>query len=90
MIRQKSKLVQLKSEFFKAFTSPLRIEILEQLLKDELSVTELTTRLNAVPTHVSQQLAVLKGRNIVVAKRRGSSVYYSCPEPAIAELLKVA
>lgn len=85
-----SKLVDFKSEFFKALASPLRIRILDELRDGELTVSELRLRLDIEATNVSQQLAVLRTKNIVVGRKQGSNIYYSCTDPTIFKLLDVA
>lgn len=79
-----------KAEFFKALAHPARIKILELLRAGELSVTELQEQLEIEASSVSQQLAVLRNKNIVETRKVGTSVYYSVRDPAIFELLDVA
>lgn len=86
----KEELVLFKSEFFKALGSPVRIRILDELRDGELSVTELRNRLGVEPPNVSQQLAILKARKLVVGRKQGSSIYYSCRDPAVFRLLDCA
>ncbi|HEY9681287.1 MAG TPA: metalloregulator ArsR/SmtB family transcription factor [Oculatellaceae cyanobacterium] len=81
---------QFKSEFFKALSSPLRIRILDELREGELTVSDLRNRLGVEPANVSQQLAILRTKNIVVPRKQGSNIFYSCPDPTIFELLDVA
>lgn len=83
-------LVTFKAEFFKALASPLRIRILDELRNGELTVTELRLRLGVELTNVSQQLTILKSKNIVVGRKAGSNVYYSCRDPAIFKFLDAA
>lgn len=90
MTEQTDQLVQFKAEFFKALASPLRIRILDQLRNGELSVTELRLRLGVEPTNISQQLAILRGKNIIVGRKQGSNIYYACRDPAIFEFLDAA
>ena len=85
-----SELIQFKAEFFKALASPVRIGILDQLRDGELTVTDLRTRLGVELTNISQQLAILKAKNIVVGRKKGSNVFYSCRDPAIFDLLDSA
>ncbi|HEY9757047.1 MAG TPA: metalloregulator ArsR/SmtB family transcription factor [Oculatellaceae cyanobacterium] len=85
-----SALRQFKSEFFKALSSPLRIRILDELREGELTVSDLRNRLGVEPANVSQQLAILRTKNIVVPRKQGSNIYYSCSDPTIFELLDVA
>lgn len=79
-----------KAEFFKALAHPARIQILESLRTGELNVTELQEKLVIEPSSVSQQLAVLRNKNIVRSRKAGTSVYYSVCDPAVFELLDVA
>jgi DNA-binding transcriptional ArsR family regulator len=83
-------LSQFKAEFFKALAHPLRIRILDGLRGGEVSVNELCSQLKAEQSTVSQQLAILRSRNIVVARKNGASVYYFVRDPAVFRLLDVA
>ena len=79
-----------KSEFFKALAHPMRIQILEILREGERNVTELQEALVAEGSSVSQQLAVLRSKNIVDTRKVGTSVYYTVRDPALFRLLDVA
>jgi len=79
-----------KAEFFKALAHPDRIKILELLRAGEMSVTELQAQLEIESSSVSQQLAVLRGKNIVETRKTGTTVYYGVRDPALFELLEVA
>ncbi len=79
-----------KAEFFRALGHPARLRILELLRTGELSVTELQIELEIDASSVSQQLAVLRAKNIVDTRRAGTSVYYSVRDPQIFQLLDVA
>lgn len=85
-----SELARFKAEFFKALASPVRIRILDELREGELTVSELRLRLGLELANVSQQLAILKSKNIVVGRKQGSNIYYSCRDPAIFHLLDSA
>ena len=83
-------LSQFKAEFFKALSHPLRIRILDELRRGEVGVNELGVRLDAEQSTLSQQLAILRGRNIVAGRKDGQSVLYSVRDPEIFKLLDVA
>ena len=83
-------LSQFKAEFFKALAHPLRIKILDALRAGEYGVNELCARLGAEQSNLSQQLAVLRSRNIVSARKNSNNVFYSVRDPAIFRLLDVA
>ncbi|HEX5082646.1 MAG TPA: metalloregulator ArsR/SmtB family transcription factor [Blastocatellia bacterium] len=86
----RQKLSSFKAEFFKALAHPLRISILDALRDGELTVNEISQRFSVERANASQQLAVLRNRNIVVARKEGSSVYYSVTDQTIFNLLDVA
>lgn len=83
-------LYQLKAEFFKTLGHPVRIRVLELLSVREHGVSEMLAEIGVEPAHLSQQLAVLRRSNLVVARREGSGVFYSLTNPQVAELLAVA
>ena len=85
-----SELSQFKAEFFKALAHPLRIRILDELRKEKMSVNDLGSRLNIEQNNLSQQLAVLRNRNILAARKDGQNVYYSVRDPQLFDLLDVA
>jgi DNA-binding transcriptional ArsR family regulator len=83
-------LANFKSEFFKALAHPIRIRILDSLRDGEKGVNELSEILKIEPANVSQQLAILRVRNIVVGRKTGSNVYYSVSDATLFRLLDVA
>jgi DNA-binding transcriptional ArsR family regulator len=81
---------QFKAEFFKALGHPMRIQILELLRGGPLSVGQLQEAIGAPASSISQQLAVLRGRNMVATERRGTTVIYHVRDDGLFELLDVA
>ncbi len=79
-----------KAEFFKALAHPVRIRILEILLAGPQNVQELTETLDLDQSTVSQQLAVLRAKNIVAASKVGTSARYAVNDPLVRDLLEVA
>jgi DNA-binding transcriptional ArsR family regulator len=79
-----------KAEFFKALAHPIRIRILDCLRDGEKGVNELSEILHIEPANVSQQLATLRVRNIVIGRKAGSNVFYSVSDPTLFRLLDVA
>ena len=84
------KLSNFKAEFFKALAHPLRISILDELREGELTVNEISQKFEVEPANASQQLAVLRNKNIVTARKEGSNVYYSITDKTVFKLLDVA
>lgn len=79
-----------KAEFFKALAHPLRIAVLDTLRNGELGVNDLCALLKVEQSTLSQQLAVLRNRNIVVGRKEGLNVYYSVSDKTVFKLLDVA
>ncbi|MEH7225630.1 metalloregulator ArsR/SmtB family transcription factor [Bacillus sp. JJ1566] len=81
---------QFKADFFKALAHPLRIRILELLVEGDKNVNEIQTLIGSEGSAVSQQLTVLRAKNIVYGTKDGNRVIYSLRDPMIVELLSVA
>jgi ArsR family transcriptional regulator len=60
------------------------------LREGELTVNEISQHFNVEPANASQQLAVLRNRNIVVTRKDGANVYYSVSDKSIFKLLDAA
>jgi DNA-binding transcriptional ArsR family regulator len=80
-------LQRFKAEFFQALAHPARIAILEQLREGELSAGAIMERLGMEQANLSQHLAVLRARQIVVNRKAGNQVFYSVRDPLIIEVL---
>ncbi len=79
-----------KAEFFKALSHPLRINRLEVLANGKMGVNEIQNEIGSEGSTVSQQLMVLRNKNIVVGTKSGNRVIYSLRDPLIIDLLQVA
>jgi DNA-binding transcriptional ArsR family regulator len=79
-----------KAQFFRALAHPIRIRILEILVRGGRTVQELQEVLELEQPIVSQQLAVLRNQNIVTTQKQGLSVRYAVRDPAVGDLLEVA
>jgi len=86
----RQQLSEFKAGFFKALAHPLRISILDALRDGELTVNEISQRFDVEQANASQQLAVLRNRNIVVTRKEGANVYYSVSDKSIFKLLDAA
>src|SRR5438034_3483323 len=86
----RQQLSDFKADFFKALAHPLRISILDALREGELTVNEISQRFDVEQANASQQLAVLRNRNIVVTRKEGTNVYYSVNDKTIFKLLDAA
>ena len=70
------KIFELQAEVCKTFANPKRLEILYLLKEGELTVGALVKKLNLPKANVSQHLATLRRRGVVVARREGVNIFY--------------
>jgi DNA-binding transcriptional ArsR family regulator len=85
-----SPLQTFKAQFFRALAHPVRIKILEILVRGDRTVQELQEALQLEQPVVSQQLSVLRNQGVVTSDKHGLSVRYALRDPAVGELLDVA
>jgi ArsR family transcriptional regulator len=78
-----------KADIFQALAHPTRIAILELLSPGELSAGVLIEKLGMEQATVSQHLAVLRAKQIVLNRRAGNQVFYSIRDPIIVEVLSL-
>ncbi len=79
-----------KADFFRALGHPVRIRLVEELGQGERTVAELQQALGIPQPLVSQQLAVLRGRELVSTRKSGANVVYALRDPLLTDLLVVA
>ncbi len=72
----------------KAFSSPLRLELISLLAQRPHAVADLATQCGQSIANTSQHLQVLKHAHLVQTERQGSSIIYQL-QPGVAEALVV-
>ena len=83
--RQDGILFQLHAQVCQALGNAKRLEILDALRSRERSVGALTAALGIRKANVSQHLAVLRAKGIVVARREGQTIYYCLATPKVIQ-----
>jgi DNA-binding transcriptional ArsR family regulator len=78
---------QFKAEIFQGLAHPKRIAIVEVLEAGEISAGKLMEQLGLEQANVSQHLAVLRARKVVVSRKVGNQVFYSLRDPVLGEIL---
>ena len=76
------------AEIFNLLANPTRVQILALLCGGERTPTQLGETLHARPSVVSQQLRILRLRDMVVAERRGAYLHYRLARPEIRDLIE--
>lgn len=74
-----------QAQICKALSDPKRIMIIHALREGEKTVSELVDELGLAQANLSQHLAVMRDRGLLVAQRRGNNVYYSLSSAKITE-----
>ena len=77
------------TQLFHLFSQPARLQILDELRRDEACVCHLQTVLGRPQAYVSQQLRVLREAGVVANRKDGQLVYYRLNDPKIAQLLEI-
>jgi len=76
---------ELQADVCKIFTNAKRLEIINILSDRETSANELIERTSLSKANLSQHMAVLKARGVVLARREGVNMYYSIANPKIIQ-----
>lgn len=78
----------LLARFFRALADPTRLRILSILAAGgERNVTELTGRVGATQSGVSNHLSCLRMCGLVSTRKEGKSVFYKISDPSVRELI---
>ncbi len=75
----------LQAEVLKAMAHPRRLEIINLLRDQELSVTDMFTMLDLPQANISQHLMILRDAKIVETRRDGKQIMYNLSDPRISE-----
>lgn len=76
------------ADVLKTVAHPMRLQIIDFLQEGEKSVTELCAHLGAQQPYTSQQLALLKAKGILGARRNGNQVFYSIVHPGVVKIIQ--
>ncbi|HVY36271.1 MAG TPA: metalloregulator ArsR/SmtB family transcription factor [Candidatus Paceibacterota bacterium] len=77
------------ADIYKILANPKRLEILNLLREQELSVEDLVRELGVSKANVSQHLALLRHTRLVKVRRDGLNGYYSIVDPRIVEPCRI-
>ena len=78
---------QFKADIFQGLAHPTRIAIIDLLRQGEAPVGDFVEKLGLEQANLSQHLAVLRARQIVVTRKAGNQVFYSVRDPLIWKML---
>jgi len=69
------------ADMCKVFSHPTRLEILNVLREEEMSVSDLARRLGVAIGNLSQHLNMMKQRRVLASRKEGNNVYYRLANP---------
>jgi DNA-binding transcriptional ArsR family regulator len=84
-----SPLREFKAQIFQALAHPTRIAVVEALRGGERSAGALSSALGAPQANLSQHLAVLRAKQVVVTRKAGNQVYYRLRDPVLTRVLEL-
>jgi DNA-binding transcriptional ArsR family regulator len=74
------------AEMCKVFSHPKRLELINTLRDGEMSVGELSEKLKIAPANLSQHLAMMRERKILVTRKEGNIVFYRIGNPRLLQV----
>ena len=69
------------AEMCKVLSHPKRLEVINVLRDNEMTVGDLAERLHLTSANLSQHLAMMKERRILVSRKESNTVYYRVNNP---------
>jgi DNA-binding transcriptional ArsR family regulator len=81
--------LELVAARFKVLAEPLRLQILQLLKVKEMSVSEITERVESTQPNISKHLKIMQQAGLIGRKQEGNTVYYSISDSSVFELCEV-
>jgi DNA-binding transcriptional ArsR family regulator len=80
---------ELAAKYFRALGDPTRLRIMELLMEEPLTVTDLTRQLRLPQSNVSNHIACLRWCGFVESENQGKWTYYSVRQPRIRTVIEL-
>jgi DNA-binding transcriptional ArsR family regulator len=77
------------ADVLKAIAHPTRLRILCTLNLQELQVQTLVEKTGTTQSNISQHLALMKERKILVTRRDANRIFYRIRDPQLIELIQL-
>jgi ArsR family transcriptional regulator, virulence genes transcriptional regulator len=82
-------LYQMHANICKVFANPTRVMIIDLLQNGEQTVSDLEKAIGARQATLSQHLAVLRDKGVVIDRRAGQKIYYQISNPKILQACRL-
>jgi len=79
------RLYELHASICQTLSNPKRLEVIDRLRDGELPVARLAEATNISQANLSQHLAIMREKGIVIGRREGSNVFYRLGNPKITQ-----
>jgi len=80
---------EFKAGIFQALAHPTRVAIAECLKEGEVSAGAILERLGLEQANLSQHLAVMRAKGVVLSRKEGNQVFYSLRHAMLSEVLDI-
>jgi ArsR family transcriptional regulator len=77
------------ADMCRVFSHPTRLQIINILRDEEMSVTKLANELEVSIGNLSQHLALMKSVHILRARKDGQRIYYSIENPRMLDAFDI-
>ena len=84
------KSIEIQARFFRGFSDPSRLMILEFLRSGPRTVSEIITATGLSQSNVSNHLGCLRDCGLVSAEQQGRFVHYDLSDERVGQLLELA
>lgn len=74
---------------FRVLGEPMRLKLLQGLMRGEKNVTELVTVTDATQANVSKHLSVLLQSGLIYRRKEGLNVYYGIMDDGVSKLCSI-
>lgn len=83
------RLWEMQADICQTLANPKRLQILNLLKGQELSVGAMVEALGVAKANLSQHLSVMRQKGILATRRQGTAIYYRLVTPRITEACKI-
>jgi len=77
------------SEVLKAMGHPVRLQIINGIIKNECSVSKIQEKLGLPQSTISQHLKILKNSKIIKGRREATRVCYKVVNKSVIEIINI-
>ena len=79
--RSERQIYEMHAQVCSVLSNPKRLEIINLLREEEKAVGDLAKAMGLTKANVSQQIAILRHKGLLIARREGQHIYYRLAFP---------